>query len=104
MVLFPDFKLRLLVLFLLVFFPVGTLSYFLTQTVGTLSVGTLSVGTLSCFLTQTVGTLSVGTLSCFLPEAKPQGQVEPFSSVRPSVCADIPWDHVRQYVGMSVSM
>ena len=93
-----------MVLFLLVFFSVGILSYFLTQTVGTLSVGTLSVGTLSCFLTQTVGTLSVGTLSCFLPEAKPQGQVEPFSSVRPSVRADIPWDHVRQYVGMSVSM
>ena len=73
LVLFPDFKLRLLVLFLLVFFPVGTLSYFLTQTVGTLSVGTLSVGTLSCFLTQTVGTLSVGTLSCFLFSQIPVG-------------------------------
>ena len=73
MVLFPDFKLRLLVLFLLVFFPVGTLSYFLTQTVGTLSVGTLSVGTLSCFPTQTVGTLSVGTLSCFLFSQIPVG-------------------------------
>ena len=50
----------------------------------------------------------------FLPEAKPQGQVEPFSVRRR---ADIPWDRgddiirdhmdlgcVRQYVGMSVSM
>ena len=60
LVLFPDFKLRLLVLFLLVFFSVGILSYFLTQTVGT-----LSVGTLSCFLFSQipVGTLSVLTLS-----------------------------------------
>ena len=80
LVLFPVFQFRVLV-----HFPVGTLSCFLTQTVGTLSVGILSywssfllsnsdcsyslctVGTLSCFPTRTVGTLSVSvrTLSCF---------------------------------------
>ena len=50
----------------------------------------------------------------FLPEAKRQGQVEPFSVAR---CADIPWDRgddiihdqmdlgcVRQYVGLSVGL
>ena len=61
--LFPVLQLRLLGLFLMGLFPVGTLSCFAFQTAGTHSVGNLSVGTLSCFPTQTAGTLSVGTLS-----------------------------------------
>ena len=52
--LFPALQLRLLGLILFGLFPVGTLSYFPTQSAGTLSVGTLSILT-----------ASVGTLSCW---------------------------------------